>query len=244
MVNTFLVCRDFAESARQLDTRRLNKQITETGQAITTIQLLKEESKEEGKEKKMIGFSRHPAVLQWKDHLDALKHYFNVHRLEALERGIKITAPAYTLSCSVEDIVIPWFVNCPHFWYSHCAALFLKEKWTYKYTLVFPDIYLSHGYFWPSKIDLDALLASPRERELLMYDLATSASATEATKKKKALRRFLRKYCEPRRKESKRCAAVYKSGLYKGLMCDNAVKEKVAEAGGLYCGLHVKKAHT
>ena len=125
MVNTFLLCKSFVESAKLLDSRRLNKQCTEAKQIINALEQMQSKSMDD----KKLGFTKHPALLQWKDHVDALKYYYNVHREEALEREIKISTPAYTFTCPVEEIKMPWFVDCPHFWYSHCAALYLKMKW-------------------------------------------------------------------------------------------------------------------
>ena len=154
MVNTFLVCRDFAKSAALLDSRRLNKQCTEAKQIIDALARMSSESSSTDKENKeskekriVIGFRNHPAVLQWRGYEDALKYYFNVHRAEALKREIKITASCYTDLGPGGEIKTPWFVNCPHYWYSHCASLYRKQRWTYEGTSNFPPIYLAYGYF-------------------------------------------------------------------------------------------------
>lgn len=227
MVNTFLLCKNFVESAKLLDSRRLNKQCTEAKQIIEAIERMHSKSVDKS------GFTKHPALLQWKDYVDALKYYYNVHREEALEREIKISAPAYTFACPVEEIKIPWFVDCPHFWYSHCAALYLKMKWHYKYVkLVFPRIYLKYGYFWPSKIKIENLCPLFVKRQLMHDAISMRVPIMD-------LDDFLEKYCGNGRKEAARCTASYKSGALKGINCDNAVK--ISKGTSVYCGIHSRK---
>lgn len=142
MVNTFLVYPNFTKSARTLDDKRLFKQVVEAKQIIECIL-----AKRQGKE---VGFANHPAVIQWERHLNCLKYYYNCHLRQVLRKAKWNTSMKF-YKINNSKIRIPWFVKCPHFYYSHRASLLRKDPIFYsqKYFLV-PDAYHDVGYFWPS----------------------------------------------------------------------------------------------
>lgn len=253
MVNTFLTRLgkdNFARSAQDLDTQRLNKQCVEAKQIISAII-----ATAAGKPGKKPGFSNHPATKQWQGHLDALKYYFNVHRLEAIKRGTKMSMLAYDNLPLADDIVMPWFVQCPHFVYSHCAQLYKKMKWYYADVLTFPHIYLNYGYFWPSHhvkpaqvtTDADSVSTTSTtdiDNRQLMFDALTTAEndwphepkmETKDVKECKSndikyvirssLADALLHYCEKPRSEEKQCEGIIKSGENAGNRCTTRAKQ-------------------
>jgi hypothetical protein len=262
MVNTFLLCRDFRVSASLLNDQRLNKQLVEAKQIIDA----NDQSRCQGQKKK-IGFLNHPASIQWRNHLDGLKYYYNVHRQEALDRGFLIKTSAYALGgayappftplcsplpsppSSLSSLPsqsngglkggevpllgasapppLPWFVDCPHYWYSHCASLYRKQSWFYK-NLEFPKIYLNHGYFWPSHVDgssgtkvgkLEEKYSAEYIQQYIMLDIKNNSTLSID------LDSFLKKHCDAPTLSSLsiRCSGTVKSGDRKGLRCINAL---------------------
>lgn len=173
-----------------LDKVRLNKQCLEAFQIVNVLTATADSSTGAGVIGTKKGWSNHPAVMQWRGHLDALKYYFNVHRSEAIRRGIKISLPRYQGIAETADEwnlseklgkQLPWFVNCPHFVYSHRASLMAKQEWYYRDLFDFPPVYARHGYFWPSHhlqslADLNLTLWSQ-----LMFDAQTLPTLPSAT---------------------------------------------------------------
>lgn len=74
-MQTFLICNNFSESAKSLDSKRLFKQCVEAKQIY---QALTEET----------SWSNHPAVKMWKKHKDELIVYGQKHCIECLNREI------------------------------------------------------------------------------------------------------------------------------------------------------------
>lgn len=190
MVNTFLTSSDFTISAKLLDNKRLFKQCVEAKQIV---ELLTDDSIESKK-----GFINHPAVIQWKNHVPALKHYFNCHLEEVFFRGHwKTQMVKYQIN---EEIQYPWFVDCQQLHYSHMASLSRKNPDHYAF-LTYPKEYMDHGYIWPSHLEAKKI----NLLELDKYALSV--------------------ICHPPMKTNrKQCEAILKSGKNKNNQCSNRSK--------------------
>jgi len=127
-VQIFLPYEDFKKSLRTLDNKRLGKQRVETYQIISAIS---RRPKLDGTPYK--GWLNHPCTVMWKNHLPALKQYFNYSIMEWIERGFKNTMNFEIVN---EEIVIPSFVGNERFHSSHRANLLKKE----------PDFYNQYGW--------------------------------------------------------------------------------------------------
>jgi hypothetical protein len=90
-MQTFLPYRDFEETARCLDYRRLGKQRVECKQILSAIR------------GETNAWANHPAVKMWKDHVDTLKHYYNVILQEWINRGYKNNMPFETFENFCSD---------------------------------------------------------------------------------------------------------------------------------------------
>jgi hypothetical protein len=85
MVNTFLPYKNFEETAKVLDYRRLNKQILECDQILKALE--KKRSGFQGK----IGWINHPATRMWEGYEDCLEVYRDVMLKEWISRGYNST---------------------------------------------------------------------------------------------------------------------------------------------------------
>lgn len=137
MVNTFLISSDFTETARILDSRRLLKQRVEAKQIIDSIEL-------------GTGWKHHPATKMWRNHVDALKQYYNCMVKESMRRGYKNNMSLFEES-SLTVVYPKWLFN-EKIHFSHQARLIAKNSEYYKNLFTsLPDIYNKYGYIWPSK---------------------------------------------------------------------------------------------
>lgn len=137
MVNAFLICADFAESAKVLDSSRLFKQCREALQMINII---------DNKDMTTKGYSNHPATKQWIGFTNALKAYYNAHLAELFERKSHDTKMKfYIIPRHYER---PWFVTCSHVHNSHKASLIRKNPYHYS-KLTCPEEYQKYSYFYP-----------------------------------------------------------------------------------------------
>lgn len=135
-MQTFLPYPDFRASARVLDYKRLNKQHVEAFQIINIL-----ESKQKNPNQKL-AWSNHPAVLMWKDNIDALKMYADCIKQEILNRGYKSEKIPFYGVCAAK--LPEWFgLTCLH--KSHRSNLARKDPKYYK----FRDFGIV-GYYWPS----------------------------------------------------------------------------------------------
>lgn len=137
-MQTFLPDRDFAECARLLDRKRLNKQIVEVYQILNAI------TKPGAK-----GWINHPCTNMWRPHVPALVQYGIAMCDEAVRRGIKCTLieklPAFAPDYAAAEV--PAFVT-EELCTTHRANLLRKDF----------EFYSQYGwtenpetpYFWPS----------------------------------------------------------------------------------------------
>lgn len=144
-MQTFIPCRNYSDSARVLDNKRLGKQRVECYQIART--LVGETN----------GWARHPAVQMWKGYEYELLLYARIICIEWKERGFKDS-----ISQKLRDLegqyperfyskapdYPAWMIGTP-FCSSHRAALLYKDfphysqfGWTEEPSL---------NYWWPTK---------------------------------------------------------------------------------------------
>lgn len=146
MVITFLPYKDFEQSLRSLDDRRLGKQ------RIEALQMYKALLNPDAK-----GWKNHPAALMWKGYENLLAVYYNKSLDVWIARG-KNNNMTYLEVDSQLPLQEPWWLGWPALHRSHMAALLRKEPLYYGEqfdALVGP--YRSYGYIWPTHVDAKAI---------------------------------------------------------------------------------------
>jgi hypothetical protein len=137
-MQTFLPFQDFKKSAKVLDYRRLGKQRVEAYQIIRIL----------GGKQKSNAWKNHPAVLMWKNHITALKLYFNIVVLEWERRGYKNNMKLYRIT--LNNISYPFWLGNNKFHSCHRATLLFKDpKWYSKFKWKEKPKY---KYVWPIRI--------------------------------------------------------------------------------------------
>ncbi len=136
-MQTFLPDADFAKCAKILDSKRGFKQCVEAKQIINTI--LNPAQK---------AWQNHPAVLMWRNNVDALRLYFNQFLDEYISRGYKIKK--LTKEALPASIEMPWWFKDKQIFKkiinSHQSKLLAKKKEYYsKFNWNVPD---NLDYFW------------------------------------------------------------------------------------------------
>jgi hypothetical protein len=131
-MQTFLPYKDFQESAKALDNKRLNKQILEG------YQILKVLSSDDPR----AGWRNHPAVKMWRGHEKALLSYVMTCVAEADTRGIRTENNVANITALALEKMDRWGDGLPA-WYhdfdlsqrvvaTHKANLYRKDP-TYYY---------------------------------------------------------------------------------------------------------------
>jgi len=130
-MQTFLPSSSFTESAKMLDSKRLNKQILECYQILNVLS---------GKSPTG-GWRNHPAVLMWKGYERGLWKYVQAMVAEARNRGIKTENNEANLNRLKELCWDDWGNTAPSFWNdttklmrvvtTHKASLFNKDPFYY-----------------------------------------------------------------------------------------------------------------
>lgn len=118
-MQTFLISSNFAQSAAVLDPKRLNKQIVEGNQILST---LLNGSK----------WHHHPAVLQWKGYENGLATYIRTFINEADRRGFKVdkgvaNVTQHDAAIANSAAIPPWLGN-ERFHSSHRSKLLFKGR--------------------------------------------------------------------------------------------------------------------
>ena len=200
MVNTFIVG-DFEFTAKTLDSRRKLKQAVECIQIINIIA-------DDSVVKSNKGFKNHPAVLMWKPYLNALKLYYNIFIKELKKNKVNlIKMQEYEI---IDKIEMPWFITFEPLINSHKARLYQKDPFYYKDKFSFPEEYLTFGYIWPTRYDLNFYLS-------YNYNIKDIADPLNKL------------YINTRY-----CDQILKSGKRKGEQCNNIIKI----IDNKYCGVH------
>lgn len=161
-MQTFLPSMDFMESAKILDSKRLNKQILEGYQILNVL----------SGRSKTGGWRNHPAVLMWRGFERGLWIYIQAMLLEAKSRGIKTENNESNLNNLKDSCWEDWGEEAPSFWFdhnklykvitTHKANLFKKDPLYYAEfqhsvnsffnTPCCPDRKEPCKYYWPTHV--------------------------------------------------------------------------------------------
>ena len=135
-MQTFLPYPDFKDSLQVLDYRRLGKQRVEAYQIINIL----EDPSPTG------SWINHPAVLMWRDNVEALKQYCNIAIQTWIARGFKNNMALYKVSSSP---ILPWWFGLPEFHISHQSNLI--RKLPDRYGPIFLGVPSDIPYWWPTQ---------------------------------------------------------------------------------------------
>lgn len=132
-IQTFLPYEDFEKSARTLDRKRLGKQRVEAKQIIKNLTTRRD------------SWYNHPAVQMWKDHVEALKLYYNAISKDWVRRGYEHNMGFYDVDET--EVEYPPWLGDEKFHSAHRSNLLRKE----------PEYYSQFGwdvpddlpYIWP-----------------------------------------------------------------------------------------------
>ena len=156
-MQTFLPVASIVASARSLDDKRLNKQITETAQILQALDgdhfseraLLR--SRRTGKPPRK-GWTNHPAVRMWRGCEGFLALYGVACFTEWVRRGGSERHRGYPIIARYLDLggateTEPWWFGDPVFHESHQSRL--VQKLPEHYLPQFPDVTRDLEYVWP-----------------------------------------------------------------------------------------------
>lgn len=150
-MQTFLPVVSFVESMEFLDNARLGKQRVETCQileVLTNVPILPKNLQSIVTFERTHGaWSKHPAVLMWRNHEEWLKLYLACAVGEWVFRGFRntITVPGYDTSIQGP----PEWLGDDKFHSSHRSNL--VRKMPHHYKKFWPNQDDSLPYFWPTK---------------------------------------------------------------------------------------------
>jgi hypothetical protein len=165
MVNTFIPYSSFKKCAKVLDNKRLGKQRVEAKQILNIIEKLKTHDPST----KYLAWSNHPVVLMWKDHIPALKMYYNTIVQEWIERGFRNTMKFYRLPHKID---IPWFMHNEQVLLSFRAALLRKNHAHYsKFFINVPPEYMKRSYVWITMLSCAQIVEMKKGKILRVKDI-------------------------------------------------------------------------
>lgn len=131
---TFVISSNLIECAKSLDSKRLGKQRVEAFQILKTLR------------GQSHGWKNHPAVRMWEGYEKALALYMNCMIDEWVHRGYKNTMKKE----ETEHVEFPWWFYWKPLHDSHKASL--NRKMPEFYSFEVEQIFMDHGYIWPTKI--------------------------------------------------------------------------------------------
>ena len=134
-MQTFLPYRDFEQSAKCLDYRRLGKQRVEAMQIYKII----------SGQRTTGGWINHPAVHMWIGYPNLLAYYYNDMVDEWIRRGYKNNMPYINVPPAISE---PWWLGNDAFHDSHKSNLLRKDPVFYGqyHWAVDPSL----PYVWPT----------------------------------------------------------------------------------------------
>lgn len=148
-MQTFLTHESYAQTALNLDNKRLGKQRVETLQILNALRLPN------------YGWKHHPAVKMWAGHEFSLCDYGITMCKEWIRRGFNDTCALKIDAISREiyfshnrRIDKPWWVFDERVHRSHRSNLIRKEPEYYRH--LFPGVPDNLPYFWPSQHEKQA----------------------------------------------------------------------------------------
>ena len=141
-MQTFLPSKEFYESAKLLDYKRLGKQRVEGMQLLNALQ--------PDYDKK--GWANHPAKNMWQGHENALKQYVNTMIIEWISRGYNNTMKLYEIN---GEVTYPSWLGNERIHKSHRMNL-LRKDFEF-YSQYWPEEAITHAndiesypYYWPT----------------------------------------------------------------------------------------------
>lgn len=136
-MQTFMVNSFYSSTASILDDKRLNKQITESGQIIDILTC------------KKVYYVNHPAVRMWFGNVDALKKYYNVMLKIWLMRGKNYKNPFFKITAKQFLSEYPSWIHDTRVHETHKQRLCQKDYEFYKPK--FPELQFNEtiDYLWP-----------------------------------------------------------------------------------------------
>jgi len=155
-MQTFLPHKDFSETAKHLDRKRLIKQ------SVENLQVLKSLS---GHYDKTGAWVNHPAVKMWRGHEDWLFLYNEAIVREIILRGYKNSTRETFDSIYQENFIAlesdsPWWLGNESLHYSHKGRLYEKDQESYYFYAEFADYKelgytccVSCNYYWPTHVE-------------------------------------------------------------------------------------------
>lgn len=152
-MQTFLTHASFSETARILDSKRLNKQKVEAYQILLcNNRVLAHESLYGPYSVPPVAWRNHPAVLMWRYYDAALATYALKIIAECVRRGMKDTlAPKFHEILDSRPFIVPsWIQNPKEFSLlseSHRSSL--VNKMPEHYSAIFPNAAPFKSYYWP-----------------------------------------------------------------------------------------------
>jgi hypothetical protein len=142
-MQTFLPSKDFNESAKMLDSKRLNKQILEAYQILRVLSGVNEGN----------GWVNHPAVKMWRGSDNILFTYATAMIREADKRGIKTDKNKSNLSLIRNFAMKTWGTSFPS-WYTNPQEL-KRVLATHKTNLYIKDE-IFYADFRSSMLDINS----------------------------------------------------------------------------------------
>ena len=155
-MQTFLPHKDFSETAKHLDRKRLIKQ------SVENLQVLKSLS---GYYDRTGAWVNHPAVKMWRGHEDWLLLYNEAIVREIILRGYKNSTRETFDSIYQENFIAlesesPWWLGNESLHYSHKGRLYEKDQESYYFYAEFADYKelgytccVSCNYYWPTHVE-------------------------------------------------------------------------------------------
>jgi len=155
-MQTFLPHKDFSETAKHLDRKRLIKQ------SVENLQVLKSLS---GYYDRTGAWVNHPAVKMWRGHEDWLFLYNEAIVREIILRGYKNSTRETFDSIYQENFIAlesesPWWLGNESLHYSHKGRLYEKDQESYYFYAEFADYKelgytccVSCNYYWPTHVE-------------------------------------------------------------------------------------------
>lgn len=142
-MQTFLPYKNFEESVKSLDYRRLGKQRVEAMQILNVLTGVQTTN----------GWRNHPAVTMWIGYEDALKLYHDYCILEWISRGYKNNMELKILRTEtdylINSIEYPWWLGDEPFHRAMRARLIEKDKAFYLPKFPNDEGFNDGKYFWP-----------------------------------------------------------------------------------------------
>ena len=135
IMQAFLPYKNFKDSLKSLDYKRLGKQRVEAKQMLNIL---------DGNPSR---YANHPAVKMWEGYRDALAEYLNCSIDEWVSRGYNNTMEHANINDS--EITYPWWLGDEQFHRAMRARLIAKDREYYLPQFPEDEGFNDSKYFWP-----------------------------------------------------------------------------------------------